>query len=65
MRLRRSCPLDGWSVGPLNGPSVTRFFFKMPKMSSNLLENHQDCPTLTLLNVLGVLGVVNVLEICT
>ena len=32
-------------------------------MSRFLYENHQDSPTLTLLNVLGVLGVLNVLNV--
>ena len=55
MFVRRSV---GWSVGPSDGPCVTRFFLT-PKISGFLYENS----TLTLLNVLGVLGVLNVLYV--
>ena len=63
----RSCPSVGpsvgWSVGRSVGPCVTSFF-RAPKMSCCLYENHWGSPTLILLNVLGVLHVLHVLHGC-
>ena len=50
------------SDGRSDGRSVARFF-KTPKMSGFLYENHRGSPTLTSLNVLGVLGVLNKLNV--
>ena len=50
------------SVGPSDGPCVTRFFFNAEN-ERFLYENHQGSPTSTLLNVLGALGVLGVLDV--
>ena len=59
----RVCPSVCRSVCLSVGLSLCNPFFLKPYMSRFLYENHQDDPTLTLLNVLNVLRLLSVLSV--